>query len=80
MYEIKYQIALSIKFIVKKKQKTEMAKDARLLKISGKFQICPVNPSSLSDNISDNDNMSDNLKNKNNVELFADRLSCIRNT
>ena len=32
----------------------QMGKDARLLEISGKFQICPVNPSSLSDNLSDN--------------------------
>ena len=45
---------------------TEMAKDAGLLEISGKFQICPVNPSSLSDNL------SDNFKNENNFELFAD--------
>ena len=43
-----------------------MAKDAGLLEISGKFQICPVNPSSLSDNL------SDNFKNENNFELFAD--------
>ena len=41
-----------------------MAKDAGLLEISGKFQICPVNPSSLSNNMSDNDNMFDNLKKK----------------
>jgi len=32
----------------------EMAKDAGLPEISGKFQICPVNPSSLSDNLYDN--------------------------
>ena len=32
----------------------EMAKDAALPDFSGKFQICPVNPSSLSDNLSDN--------------------------
>ena len=44
---------------------TEMAKDAGLLEISGKFQICPVNPSSLSDKL------SDFFKNKNNFELFA---------
>ena len=41
---------------------TEMAKDARLPEISSKFQICPVNPSSLPDNMSDNYN----------VKLFAD--------
>ena len=33
---------------------SEMAKDAGLPEISGKFQICPINPSSLSDNLSDN--------------------------
>ena len=43
-----------------------MAKDATLPDFSGKFQICLVNPSSLSDNL------SDNLKKKPNVELFAD--------
>ena len=35
-------------------QAAEMAKDAGLPEISGKFQICPVNPSSLTDNLSDN--------------------------
>ena len=44
---------------------TSQTKDAGLLEISGKFQICPVNPSSLSDNL------SDFFKNKNNFELFA---------
>ena len=44
----------------------EMAKDAGLLEISGKFQICLVHPTSLYDNL------SDNLKKNNNVELFAD--------
>ena len=43
-----------------------MAKDVGLPEISGKFQICPVNPSSLPDNL------SDNFKKQNNVELFAD--------
>ena len=33
---------------------TEMVKDAGLPEISGQFQICPVNPSSFSDNLSDN--------------------------
>ena len=47
---------------------TEMAKDAGLPEISGKFQICPVNPSSLSDNL------SDIFFIKNNVELFTDLL------
>ena len=32
----------------------EMAKDGGLPDFSGKFRICPVNPSSLSDNLSDN--------------------------
>ena len=31
----------------------EMAKDAGLLEISGKFQICLVHPTSLYDNLSD---------------------------
>ena len=44
---------------------TEMVKDAGLLEISDTFQNCPVNPSCLSDNL------SDNFK-KNNVELIAD--------
>ena len=43
-----------------------MMKDAGLPEISAKFQICLVNPSSLSDNL------SDNLKKQNNYELFAD--------
>lgn len=43
-----------------------MAKDAGLPEISGKFQIYPVNPSSLSDNL------SDYLIKNNDVELFAD--------
>ena len=43
-----------------------MAKDAGLPEISGKFQICPVNPSSLPDNL------SDNFWKQNNVKLFAD--------
>lgn len=33
---------------------SEMAVDAGLPEISWKFQICPVNPVSLSDNLSDN--------------------------
>ena len=45
---------------------SEMAKDAGLPEISGKFQICPVNPSSLPDNL------SDNFWKQNNVKLFAD--------
>ena len=43
-----------------------MAKDAGLPEISGKFQICLVNPSSLLDNL------SDNFLKQTNVELFAD--------
>ena len=42
---------------------TEMAKDAGLPEISGKFQICPVNPSSLPDNL------SNNVRKQNNVNL-----------
>ena len=44
-----------------------MVKDAGLLDFSGKFLICPVNPSSLSNQLYDN-----LKKNQNNVELFAD--------
>ena len=35
-------------------QQAEMAKEAGLPEIFCKLQICPVNPSSLSDNLSDN--------------------------
>ena len=44
----------------------EMAIDPGLPEISGKFQIYPVNPSSLSGNL------SDYLIKNNDVELFAD--------
>ena len=51
----------------KKCKWTDMVKDAGLLDFSGKFLICPVNPSSLSNQLYDN-----LKKNQNNVELFAD--------
>ena len=45
-FKRKYQFCSSFK-------RSEMTKDAGLPEISRKFQICPVNPSSLSDNLFD---------------------------